>query len=45
MQRPALVLSRLIDLPRHKLFRCWAVPALITQLPHAVVLEALLAST
>ena len=26
-----LVLSRLIDVPRNKLFRCWAEPALITQ--------------
>ena len=26
-----LVLSRLIDVPRHKLFRCWTEPALITQ--------------
>lgn len=26
-----LVLSRLIDVPRNKLFRCWAEPALITR--------------
>lgn len=26
-----LVLSRLIPVPRHKLFRCWTEPALITQ--------------
>ena len=26
-----LVLSRLIDVPRHKLFRCWTEPALIIQ--------------
>ena len=26
-----LVLTRLIDAPRHKLFRCWTEPALITQ--------------
>ena len=26
-----LVLTRLIDVPRDKLFRCWTEPALITQ--------------
>jgi len=26
-----LVLTRLIDVPRHKLFRCWTEPALIVQ--------------
>lgn len=26
-----LVLTRLIAVPRHKLFRCWTVPALITR--------------
>jgi uncharacterized protein YndB with AHSA1/START domain len=26
-----LVLTRLINVPRHKLFRCWTEPALITQ--------------
>ena len=26
-----LVLTRLIDVPRHPLFRCWTEPALIVQ--------------
>ena len=26
-----LVLTRLINVPRHKLYRCWTEPALITQ--------------
>jgi uncharacterized protein YndB with AHSA1/START domain len=34
-----LILTRLIDAPREKVFRCWTEPGLITQWFHAATVE------